>query len=556
MKMKQIKTIKTLSMGLLIGAAINFSSQAQTTNYVVNEFNKAAEVTNSTGLYNSQNGWGNWFGGAFQSRSFDPTIDSTHNSSSGSMKVVCNYNLNDYGQFVLFDGFYSTAINGLQFTNLQFDIKFAQNSCLRTNGSSLDFGFFQVGNSAGYGQDYFGSFAVPATDSSGNPNTNWVHISIPINAKGDSGLTNITGLIFHAINTYYGNTFSGTQTFWVDNIVFVGAAALNFGPPPVVKIQKATPGLRVFAGNTITYGRDELATVDQQQSWIGAGPGNNVSYSYTLLDYNPNIAQIHLELIPVNSSGVAMYNNIYVDYNASNMLWMVISPLGSNKVTASIQWKTGLTGGNPNHTDLVITNNTAVGTWTLTFNGSNTGTLTAPGASPVAFTLSDPNAVADFGNPLVAYFGLQPNTGAGVGQYIDYESISVAGVAGVNENDNFLNDSVLNTGLWNDTGYDTVLVTTNTPYWVYYTYPAYGYGLGVSENVNGSVLAPYPWVLPEYYNGYAAGENIPGASAEGQIYTWVLVPSNCLPTVDGQPQSGQPLAPNAFFRLFNPPLSN
>jgi hypothetical protein len=33
-----------------------------------------------------------------------------------------------------------------------------------------------------------------------------------------------------------------------------------------------------------------------------------------------------------------------------------------------------------------------------------------------------------------------------------------------------------------------------------------------------------------------------------------LIPTNCLPTADGT--VGGPLSPNAFFRLFSPPLSN
>jgi hypothetical protein len=99
------------------------------------------------------------------------------------------------------------------------------------------------------------------------------------------------------------------------------------------------------------------------------------------------------------------------------------------------------------------------------------------------------------------------------------------------------------------------LVTANTPYWVYYSYlNGAGYGLGVSDNVLGSTVAPYPWVLPEYYNGYADGMTIPNSQSQGQLYTWVLVPSTCLPTVDGS--AGGPLSPHAFFRLFNPPLQN
>jgi hypothetical protein len=552
-----MKTIQIVSASLLAFAALCISSRAQTTNYVVNEFNSAAEVTNSTGLYNSQNGWGNWFGGAFASLAYDSTSDSSNNPGSGSMECVANFSLNDYGQWVLFDGFYAMSINAQQFTNLQFDIRFDVNSCLRTNGDgSLDFGYFQVGSSTGYGQDYFGGFTVSATNSLGQPNTSWVHVSIPVNAASDSALTNITGLIFHSINTYYGNTYNGTQTFWLDNIEFVGAATISSNPPPVLTIQKASPGLRIFAQNTITYGRDELATVDQNQSWIGAS--QSVSYSFKLLDYNPNIAQIQIFLIPVNSAlpAVPMYNNIYVDYNATNIMQLIINPLaGSNAVTASVQWKTNYPGNNPNHTELLITNATAVGTWTLTFNSNTNGTLTAPGANPAAFTISDPNAAADFGNPLAAYFGLQPNTSAGIGQYIDYASMSVTNVAGVNENSDFTTEQGLDSSIWQNIASDTQLATTNTPFWVYYTYiNGLGYGLGVSDSVNGSALTPYPWVLPEYYNGYADGMTIPNTQGQGQVYTWVLVPSSCLPTVDGS--AGGVPSPHAFFRLFNPPLVN
>jgi len=552
-----MKTIHIAAAALLAIAALCTSSHAQTTNYVVNEFNSEAEVTNLTNLGNSQNGWGNWFGGAFVSVAYDPTSDSSNNPASGSLEFVANYSLNDYGQWVLFDGFNTMSLNAQQYTNLQFDIRFDPTSCLRTNGNgSLDFGFLQVGSSTGYGQNYFGGFAVPATNSLGQPNTNWVHISLPVSVASDSALTNITGLIFHSINTYYGNTYDGTQTFWLDNIQFFGTATVISNPPPVLGIQKATPGLRIFAQNTLTYGRDELATVDQNQSWIGAS--QPVSYSFKLLDYNPNIAQIHIFLIPVDSAlpAVPVYNNIYVDYNATNIMQLIINPIaGTNLVMASVQWKTNYPGNNPNHTELVITNGTAVGTWTLTFNSATTGTLTAPGATPVSFTINDPNAVADFGNPLIAYFGLQPNTSAGVGEYIDYASMSVTNVAGVNESSDFTTEQSLDNNLWQDIGTDTQLVTANTPYWVYYSYlNGAGYGLGVSDNVLGSTVAPYPWVLPEYYNGYADGMTIPNSQSQGQLYTWVLVPSTCLPTVDGS--AGGPLSPHAFFRLFNPPLQN
>ena len=74
--------------------------------------------------------------------------------------------------------------------------------------------------------------------------------------------------------------------------------------------------------------------------------------------------------------------------------------------------------------------------------------------------------------------------------------------------------------------------------------------MSITGNTNTS---GYPWVLPEYYNNYGDGLNLPGSAIQG-TNTWVQVPTNCLPTSDGT--VGGPLSPNAFFQLFNPALQN
>lgn len=532
------RTLSAISAMALCQLAGLGTTSAQTTNFVVNEFNSGNEVTNSAGFNGSANGWGNWFGSGLVSSEWDPTQDSGGSPHSGSMKVTAN----NTDQYLLFDGFFTFSVQGYPlgvFTNLQFDIRYDASSAIRTNGNSLDFGFVQIGAwSPGYNQDYFGGFQIPATNGAGQPNTNWVRINIPIDSNTDNNLTNITDLIFHVYHPGYGNqNMTGNSIYWVDNLQFTGPSSVTT-PVPVMSIQKATPGLRIFEPGTITYQRNELATVDQQQSWIGAG--GPVSYSFTLANYNPNIAQVHLELIPVSASSVAMYNNIFVDYNASNMVWLIINPLAGNQVTASIQWKTGLPGNNPNHTDLVITNSTAVGTWTLTFSSALSGTLTAPGASPVPFTLSDPSAATDFANPLVAYYGTQPNTSSGIGQYIDYKHISVSGVAGANFSDDFTTDSALDTSIWSPTttGASAIwLVTANdAPFWLTWTTPAFGYDLGTKADLSDTNM---PWYNPGYFAGY--GDN----PIVGQVGTtvWALIPNDCLP--------GGPT--NAFFLLQNPP---
>ena len=54
-------------------------------------------------------------------------------------------------------------------------------------------------------------------------NTNWVHVSLPINVVSDPNLQNIYNVLIHIYGPYYGPGLSGTSILWVDNIKFVGA---------------------------------------------------------------------------------------------------------------------------------------------------------------------------------------------------------------------------------------------------------------------------------------------------------------------------------------------
>jgi hypothetical protein len=582
MKTKRSTTALWLFTCLTLVATL--ASRAQTQTFVVDDFAPAgvspSNPTNHNHYPSAQNYssgqidavYWNWFGGAFVTNQWDSTSDASNNPSSGSLKISLNWSSAN-SQFVLWDqgtnnNFFALGLNALTFTNFQCDVRFAPGSASdvgnRGAGAQPIFGHLQFGlRTSGYGQDYFGGVDIVAT------NTNWVHVSITLNALSDANLLNMGGLLIHIDRNYYSLNLNGASTLWVDNIKFVGSATAITNLPPSLGLQKANPGLRIFAGSTVdTYDREELATVDQKQSWIGGT--YPVSYSYTLLSYpgGGNMGQVQIFLIPTNSAnGNNIYNNQFIDYNAKNGMWLLLNPQGSSGgVTAAVQWKTNLPNANPDHTALTITNPTAIGTWTLTFTGPNAGTLTAPNAGAVPFTITNGTVATDFANPLVAYFGLQPNYTAGYGEYLDYASISVAGVAGVNENDNFATDSSLNTGLWNTScsakPSSVVLATASTPYWVNWSLPDTGftdtngnsYGF-IDGNGNGYLavvtsLTSDQWVVPEYYNGYIDGLNIPGTAQQGNL-KWTLIPSTCLPTVNGQPQSGQPLSPDAFFRLYN-----
>ena len=532
-------------------------SSANATNY---------DYYNSSQVYSTgqiTNVWWNWFGSAFTAASWDPATDAGNNPTSGSLRVDVNWT--NGNQFLVWDqgannDFYALNISGLQYTNFQCDVKFAPGSATGLLAGQPTFGHLQFGiRTPSYGQDYFGAVDVPAT------NTGWVHVSAPLNAVADTNLLTLGGLLIHIYGPYYNanSNLVGTTTFWVDNIEFTGPTVTVTSPPPTLALSPAVSGLRIFAGSTAqTYDREELATMDNNQSWVGqSGP---VSYSFTLLSYPRNINQTHIFLVPATTSGQANMGNAgppneFIEYQATNALWLVLNPGATGGVVGSVQWKTNLPNSNPNITAVAVTNATAIGTWTLKFTDASHGSLTAPGAAPANFTITDPNVQTDFTNPCVAYFGVQPNSTAGEGQYEDWGAISVSGVAGVNESENFVNEATFNANnYWaTNCAFAASLqpVPPGNPYWISWTLPALGYGLGAASAVNGASNTPNPWMLPAYFNSY---NNIqPGGALAGQVQEgvneWLLLPAGALPTVDGS-QGGTP-APNGFFELFNPALT-
>jgi len=196
----------------LLLVAFSASSQAQTTTYIVDQFNPSGTGGNSYSGGQIGNVWGNWFGSAFQSLVWDSANDASNNPSSGSMKITANFNGQGSipNQFEVYDGFngITPALNGLQYTNFQCDVRFAKGSATVNN----TFGHLEFGIAVGSGQDYFGSVDVPSS------NTNWVHVSILLNATTDANLQSINDVLIHI----YGPSMSGVSTFWVDNIKFVG----------------------------------------------------------------------------------------------------------------------------------------------------------------------------------------------------------------------------------------------------------------------------------------------------------------------------------------------
>ncbi len=214
--------LKAVVFTLLVFSLVSIG-RSQTTN-IVDQFNPSgADGFNYSGGQ-IEGLWTNWFGTAFQSLVWDPLNDANSNAASGSMEITADFTSSG-NQFEVYDGFngVNPPINGPLYTNFQCDVRFAAGSATGSFGGQQCFGYLQFGvSTANFGQDYFNTAVnVPATD------TNWVHVSIPISAASDINLYQINDVLIHIYGPSYNPALSGTTTFWVDNIEFVGPTENN-----------------------------------------------------------------------------------------------------------------------------------------------------------------------------------------------------------------------------------------------------------------------------------------------------------------------------------------
>jgi glucuronoarabinoxylan endo-1,4-beta-xylanase len=214
-----MRRISTLATGTLVTLTLAFSGAAQTLTNVIDGFDPAGTKGNSysNGLIN--NIWMNWFGSAFTSLNWDSNSDAGLNPASGSMKISANFNGINSNQFEVYDGLtgITPPVSAGLYTNFQCDLRFDPSSATVTNGGTVYFGEVQFGIAVGFSQDYFGGVAVPAS------NTNWVHVSIPLDPVADPNLTNIADILIHMYGPYLASPgLSGPSTLWVDNIKFLG----------------------------------------------------------------------------------------------------------------------------------------------------------------------------------------------------------------------------------------------------------------------------------------------------------------------------------------------
>ncbi len=235
---------------------------------------------------------GNLWGSAPQTYTLDGSMDANANAASGAEKVVVTMNGQGNDQFVSKFGFAET--NSALFTNVEFDVYWATSSPLGDWYFGPFYGHLDFGFTTPSSTDIYDTLDIHLTDAG-----NWMHVVKAIQTGED-----VNGILLKMYCGGYGNPENGTITYWVDNIKLTGRRPTI---QPILGIQKAIPGLRIFAGsysNPQTYDREQLATIDQNQSWVGGT--YPVSYSYTLKSFPTvpagSVFRFHIFLVPVNSA--------------------------------------------------------------------------------------------------------------------------------------------------------------------------------------------------------------------------------------------------------------
>jgi hypothetical protein len=557
--MKTNRCFHSLVLGAAALSLAVLNTQAQT-KVLANPFNNADEVLDTA--RNGGDAWRNWFGAAYYQAVWDSS-DASNNAASGSLKVEAYFPDAGIGgssgaQFHVMNGFngYTNATYPLGFpgngnstlgiplvTNVEFDIRFDVASAYDTNNNLWP--WIEVGTRG------TGDSPLPWSQYSSYSHdvTGWQHRSFPISEN--SGWSYIPNIYFkHWHDSSWNN--SEYVAFYIDNITFTFKPAEEAPTVlPSLGVTKAEPALRMISGNS-QYNRIQLATVDTNQSWVGGT--YPVSYSFTISDVDAatSLNEFHVFLVPLNHNqgGLGAINQ-YTDYStASNNFRLQISggAVGSTVAYANLSWKTNLVNANPNQVALQITNDVIVGTWTLAFNSANTGTLTAPGAAPAPFSIPA-DAAATFANPVVAFFGVQPNPTEAIGQYVDVTHIQTAGVAapGVPVNTTF-GSGAIDTNIWRTAsvsadGGNLIVAGANAAYWLSWATPDYNSALVAAADLAAPASQ---WKVPAYYAGSSTGivKKVVGSRA------FTLLPTSAMPTVNGQP-GGAP-ASSAFFRLLWP----
>lgn len=450
----------------------------------------------------------------------DPTMDyQDQTNSSGSMYVyepftnsgdqnVFYVTFSDVGQFDQ-----SEQVKVDLITNISWYIHVDPASPTDANGN---FGTLSGGViSTGYSREDATYLTIPGAATNG-----WVKMS-ETNAADYVAAANAINSADPAEAMAFGvcwdqNSYGGYPTnpviFWIDHVTLeTSTAPPPPPPPPTLTITKAVAGLNLFAGdNSTLYNREDLESVANDYSWVGAsGP---VTYSFTITNYPIPAGdgfQTQIFLIPNPGTESAP------DYNEANAIFLDMEA-NSTGASVTFRYKTN----NPDSETMPyaagalasISTSNGVGTWSMTFTDNTNVMLTAPGNVTTNFSIPDSTGAttALFASGVTLYFGVQAGNVGGANDHIVASDFSVTGLGSADFNDNFEADAAaggLNPSLWetNATFPTSIqLVGPGNPYWLSWTTPAPGF----TPEVTGALSTNIHWTVPSTYTTFEAGSNV------------------------------------------------
>jgi hypothetical protein len=512
--MKLDRTLKFLCalLGLMLFHSVSNAQTIDTASYT-NFFETGGNTTDFTG--GSVASWLYWYGLSFGNTAMtnDPTMN-VDNDTNVNGSLYCSLpftGINEQVQiFGTFDNEYgydnSEQIPLDLITNIAFDIHVQPGTIPDSSGNfgQIVMSVVDPGWNDGGRVGTWTAITIPGTASNG-----WVHLQdanlsndLATMELSESGLstvyTNAAGVGFYVQS--YGGYPTNTFTFWIDNVaVTTSSAPPPPPPPPTLSISPVVQGLNLFTGSgTGLNNRENLETVVSNYSWVGAsGP---VSYSFTISDYpvGPDDAvQCQIFLIPNPSSTT----DTAPDYVETNAIFLDLESDVPNGGGAqwNFRYKTNEPQGNTmvygSGTLASIATNTAIGTWTVTFNNNTNVTMTVPGGASTNFNIPDSTGATSalFASNVVLYFGVQANNAGATKDHIVASDFNVTGLGSADFNDNFVTDAgTLNTALWLvDASFPKCvqLLGPGNPYWVQWTTPATAFSLVTSPS-----LSPADWL--------------------------------------------------------------
>lgn len=420
-----------------------------------------------------------WFG-AVATLTYDPAQDNTGNGG-GACRVSGDFTTN---QSLIFVGAYgpggiwesNTLLNLSTFLTLEFDVRW-------DNRSSMSLADFNHPPAGGYApmsvtslkplwlgrSPVLGTFAIPDAATSG-----WVRVTLPIN-PATADIDPSMGLWFEK----WLQSGNGTASFWLDNVRLTRLCG-DCIPYPRLALQRAVPGLNLFAGGTAPYGRENIRTAAGlgSFSWLGVG---QMSYAFTVRQFDSASTNLQLHLLLVPNAGASTAP----DWAEPDVVKALLLPRADGSALWQAQIKTNgvptCPGACPWPVHAEITNSTLLGTWSLNFSSDTNLSLSAPDGGQVAVVLPA-DVAARFTDPLTVYLGVMAGDTASLGGSVVLAEVRLAANGSTMLYDDFSRG--LNTNLWEVIAADpqSVQPVPDIAWWLHWTTPATGFVLATNAN--------------------------------------------------------------------------